>query len=605
VNARLHLDIPLDGEMTTAKGDVRLNNNNLFIKPLDSTINNLSGQFSFVNGNLKSGPLTASWFKQPVNIDFSTTEGEKAYQVAVNLDANWQPARMDVVPKPISEAVSGSLPWKGKVAIDLPYRGGTQYKVDITSDLKNVSSHLPSPLDKSAGEALPVNIKVDGNLSSFTLTGSAGDNNHFNSRWLLNRKLTLDRAIWASDSRTLPPLPEQPGVELNLPPMDGAEWLGLLQKGVGKNVDDAAQFPQLITVRTPALTLGGQQWNNLSIVSQPTANGSKVEARGREINATLTMRDTAPWQADIRYLYFNPASPQGSTGSSTAPFTVNKRIDFTGLPDLQLRCAECWLWGQKYGRVDGDFAINGNTLSLSGGLLDTGFGRMTVNGEWVNGVSEQRTSLKGQIKGNKLDAATGFFGLTTPIRDSRFNVDYDLHWRNPPWQPDTASLNGILKVQLGKGEITDVSTGRAGQLLRLVSFDALLRKLRFDFSDTFGEGFYFDSINSTAWIKEGVLHTDDTLVDGLEADIAMKGSVNLVRRELDMEAVVAPEISATVGVAAAFVVNPIVGAAVFAASKVLGPLWSKVSILRYRITGPVDKPQINEVLRQARKDAQQ
>ena len=40
--------------------------------------------------------------------------------------------------------------------------------------------------------------------------------------------------------------------------------------------------------------------------------------------------------------------------------------------------------------------------------------------------------------------------------------------------------------------------GRAGQLLRLVSFDALLRKLQFDFSDTFGKGFYFDSIRSTA-----------------------------------------------------------------------------------------------------------
>ncbi len=99
-------------------------------------------------------------------------------------------------------------------------------------------------------------------------------------------------------------------------------------------------------------------------------------------------------------------------------------------------------------------------------------------------------------------------------------------------------------------------------------------------SETLGEGFYFDSIRSTAWIKDGVMHTDDTLVDGLEADIAMKGSVNLVRRDLNMEAVVAPEISATVGVAAAFAVNPIVGAAVFAASKVLGPLWSKVSILR-------------------------
>lgn len=166
-------------------------------------------------------------------------------------------------------------------------------------------------------------------------------------------------------------------------------------------------------------------------------------------------------------------------------------------------------------------------------------------------------------------------------------------------------MNGIIHTQLGKGEITEINTGHAGQLLRLLSVDALMRKLRFDFRDTFGKGFYFDSIRSTAWIKDGVMHTDDTLVDGLEADIAMKGSVNLVRRDLNMEAVVAPEISATVGVAAAFAVNPIVGAAVFAASKVLGPLWSKVSILRYHISGPLDDPQINEVLRQPRKEKAQ
>lgn len=605
VNARLHLDIPLDGEMTTAEGDVVLNNNSLFIKPLESTLKNLSGKFSFVNGNLKSGPLKANWFNQPINVDFSTTEGEKAYQVAVNMDANWQPARMDVLPKPVAESIDGTVAWNGKVAIDLPYRGSAHYKVDVTGDLKNVSSHLPAPLDKKAGQPLPMNINVQGDLNSFALTGNANGTNHFNSRWLLSRKLTLDRAIWTTDSRTIPPLPEQPGAELNLPAMDGAEWLAMFNKGVGQNVDEAAQFPQRVTVRTPSLTLGGQQWNNLSIVSEPTLNGSTVEAQGREINATLTMRDNAPWQAAIRYLYYNPTTAtKGQTGAAS-PLAEVSKVDFSGWPDLQLRCAECWLWGQKYGRIDGDFAVKGNTLSLAGGLIDTGFGRLTADGEWVNGAGEQRTSLKGRIKGNKLDAAANFFGVSTPLRGSSFDVNYDLHWRAEPWKPDEATLNGILKTNLGKGEIADVSTGHAGQLLRLLSFDALLRKLRFDFSDTFSEGFYYDSIRSTAWIKDGVLHTDDTLVDGLEADIAMKGSVNLVRRELDMEAVVAPEISATVGVAAAFVVNPIVGAAVFAASKVLGPLWSKVSILRYRITGPVDKPQINEVLRQARKDAQQ
>ncbi|ENW0630180.1 AsmA2 domain-containing protein YhdP [Escherichia coli] len=606
VNARLHLDIPLNGELVTAKGEVTLRNNSLFIKPLDSTLKNLSGKFSFINGDLQSEPLTASWFNQPLNVDFSTKEGAKAYQVAVNLNGNWQPAKTGVLPAAVNEALSGSVAWDGKVGIVLPYHAGATYNVELNGDLKNVSSHLPSPLAKPAGEPLPVNVKVDGNLNSFELTGQAGADNHFNSRWLLGQKLTLDRAIWAADSKTLPPLLEQSGVELNMPPMNGAEWLALFQKGAAESVGGAASFPQHITLRTPMLSLGNQQWNNLSIVSQPTANGTQVEAQGREINATLAMRNNAPWLANIKYLYYNPSVAK-TRGDSTpsSPFPTTERINFRGWSDAQIRCAECWFWGQKFGRIDSDITISGNTLTLTNGLIDTGFSRLTADGEWINNPGNERTSLKGKLRGQKIDAAAEFFGVTTPIRQSSFNVDYDLHWRKAPWQPDEATLNGIIHTQLGKGEITEINTGHAGQLLRLLSVDALMRKLRFDFRDTFGEGFYFDSIRSTAWIKDGVMHTDDTLVDGLEADIAMKGSVNLVRRDLNMEAVVAPEISATVGVAAAFAVNPIVGAAVFAASKVLGPLWSKVSILRYHISGPLDDPQINEVLRQPRKEKAQ
>ncbi|HAN4546847.1 TPA: AsmA2 domain-containing protein YhdP [Escherichia coli] len=606
VNARLHLDIPLNGELVTAKGEVTLRNNSLFIKPLDSTLKNLSGKFSFINSDLQSEPLTASWFNQPLNVDFSTKEGAKAYQVAVNLNGNWQPAKTGVLPEAVNEALSGSVAWDGKVGIDLPYHAGATYNIELNGDLKNVSSHLPSPLAKPAGKPLAVNVKVDGNLNSFELTGQAGADNHFNSRWLLGQKLTLDRAIWAADSKTLPPLPEQSGVELNMPPMNGAEWLALFQKGAAESVGGAASFPQHITLRTPMLSLGNQQWNNLSIVSQPTANGTLVEAQGREINATLAMRNNAPWLANIKYLYYNPSVAK-TRGDSTpsSPFPTTERINFRGWPDAQIRCTECWFWGQKFGRIDSDITISGDTLTLTNGLIDTGFSRLTADGEWVNNPGNERTSLKGKLRGQKIDAAAEFFGVTTPIRQSSFNVDYDLHWRKAPWQPDEATLNGIIHTQLGKGEITEINTGHAGQLLRLLSVDALMRKLRFDFRDTFGEGFYFDSIRSTAWIKDGVMHTDDTLVDGLEADIAMKGSVNLVRRDLNMEAVVAPEISATVGVAAAFAVNPIVGAAVFAASKVLGPLWSKVSILRYHISGPLDDPQINEVLRQPRKEKAQ
>lgn len=69
-----------------------------------------------------------------------------------------------------------------------------------------------------------------------------------------------------------------------------------------------------------------------------------------------------------------------------------------------------------------------------------------------------------------------------------FNVEYDLHWRNPPWDPDVASLNGILRTRLGKANFTELGTGHAGQAVRLLA-SMRYRKLRFDFSDTFSEGF--------------------------------------------------------------------------------------------------------------------
>lgn len=605
VNARLHLEIPLDGRQVLAKGDVLLNNNTLFIKPINSKIAALRGEFHFENGNLKSGPLSASWFNQPLNLDFATQEGEKAYQVAVNFNGDWRPAKTGLLPKSLNEAVSGNLPWQGKVAIDLPYKGSASYHIDLDGDLKNIRSSLPAPVNKDAGQPLPVKINVAGGLDHFDLTGSIGDVNHFNSRWLLHDKLTLDRAIWATDSHSLPPLPEMSGVELNLPPLDGMQWLGLLREGATDGTRAPAVLPARITLRTPALSLAGQQWKNLSVTSQPVSGGTRIDVRGREIDGSLTLHDNAPWLAAIHYLYYNPSSAVGGQKKADTLLNGNPRISFHGWPDLQLRCAECWLWGQKYGRIDGDFAIKGDTLALTKGLVDTGFARLTASGEWVNTPGGERSALKGKLNGKKIDAAVTFFGLDSPIRGSSFDVDYDLHWRAAPWTPDIASLSGIVKTRFGKGEFTDISTGHTGQLLRLVSFDALLRKLRFDFSDTFSEGFYYDSVHSTAWIDEGQLHTDNTQVDGLEADIVMKGALNLVTRSVNMEATVTPEVSTTVGVATAFAINPIVGAAVFAASKVLGPLWNKISILRYRITGPLDQPQINEVLRQTRSDKKQ
>ncbi len=91
-------------------------------------------------------------------------------------------------------------------------------------------------------------------------------------------------------------------------------------------------------------------------MSQPVAGGSQVEAQGREINATLTMRDNAPWLANVRYLYFNPASASGQNATeNVAP--RRGWISMAGpICSYAARNAGC---GDKNGRIDGDVAIKG------------------------------------------------------------------------------------------------------------------------------------------------------------------------------------------------------------------------------------------------------
>ncbi|WP_145577300.1 AsmA2 domain-containing protein YhdP [Yersinia alsatica] len=619
VSGRLHLDIPLEeNRITHASGEVTLKNNSLLVKPLHSQLENISGKFRFNDGNLESDTLSANWFGQPLTVDFTTQEQPKNFLVNVGLHGDWLPAKLPGVPDDVAKLLSGSASWQGKVAVQLPKNGKPDYKIDVTADLKKVSSHLPPPLDKVSGQTLPLQVKAVGGLDSFTLSGSAGGHNTFNSQWLLQKdQVELARAIWQTDSNKTPPLPDDKGLVLKLPNLDGERWLALLApelSAVSAPFASAAQpkikgssanviFPKRLTLQTPQLLIGGQAWHGLILQLEPLLAGTKVTAKGQEVDGSLLMSDSGPWHADIDYLYYNPQWAGSEKSDPLAKAALQEpqspsTVSFHNWPALQLRCKACWILGQNVGRVTADLTPKGSVLTLSNGLIEAGNGRAKVSGQWQQDHLGDKTALNVALSGAKIDETLSFFGLTTPIKDASFDINADVNWRGVPWQPQIDSLNGTLKSRLGRGLLTDLGGGRAGQLLRLVSFDALLRKLQLDFSDTFSRDFAFDSIRGSANIKNGVMHTNDLVVDGLAADIAMSGNVDLVRRQIAMEAVITPEISATVGVATAFAINPVVGAAVFAASKILGPLWSKVSLIRYQITGSLDQPAIHEVLRQ-------
>ncbi|EKT59610.1 AsmA2 domain-containing protein YhdP [Providencia burhodogranariea] len=601
VNGDLTLSIPLSsGKMVVAKGNVILDKNDLFIKPINSKLTALNGRFQFNNGDLVGDELKGQWFGQPVDINFSTSDNLKDYQVNVDLGGSWALDEISQLPDSLKQKLAGTSDWKSHVEINLPNSGAgkTALKVDFTAGLEKLTSHLLA-FDSGLLKALStLNVTAQGTTEHLIVGGDIGKRIGFNTQWDLSKpKLQLDKATLSEWKGKIPELPKSSVILANFPAIKDTAWLKLVdtlfsssQGGEPINIG----FPDTVTVTTPALSLGGQSWKDLNLSFNLSAADQQINVSSENLKGDLQIFSKQPWVLTVDYLYYNPMT---FPAEETTRQNETSSFDFKYWPEINVNCRDCWVAGQKLGEIKAHLKPQGDILQLTGGTLTNSATQLKLDAIWQSG-SKNRTEVAGSLSGAEFDETAAYYGVLVPIIDSPYSVEFQLSWLDVPWSPDIATLNGKLSVDFGKGAIAKMGGGRAGQLLRLVSFDALLRKLQFDFRDTFSNDFDFDSIKGKADIHNGILTSKDLYIDGLVADIALNGQIDLVKRQINGEAVVTPEISATVGVATAFALNPIAGAAVFAASKVLSPLWSKISVIRYRVTGSLDEPKIDEVLRQ-------
>ncbi|EKT59957.1 AsmA2 domain-containing protein YhdP [Providencia sneebia] len=601
IKGDLALDIPLSsGKDVQAKGHVYFNKNDLLIKPIDSEIKALTGNFAFNNGDLSSNKLQGVWFGQPIAIDFSTSDNPKDYQVDVNIGGKWDIAKIAQLPEVLKQKITGVSDWNSQIEIKLPASATekTALKVAVTAGLKQLKSQLPAIDNHLLNELASINVTAQGTTENLVIGGDIGRSLGFNSQWdLSSPKLQLEKAIFEKWQGNPPNLPASSAIIANLPAITDAGWLKLVDSLFSANPENTSSnigLPDRITLRTPSLSLGGQAWNDIDLSFSSQQIEQQIKISSKNLNGNLQVYAKEPWVLTIDYLYYNPTD---FPATETVERNSSSSFDFTHWPNAQVNCLDCWVLGQKLGTINASIIPNGKKLELIGGTLTNSATNLKIDAIWQSG-KQNSTQIAGSLTGKEFDETAAYYGVLVPIIDSPYTIEFQLNWQDVPWSPDFKTLNGKMAIDMGKGAIAKMGGGQAGQILRLVSFDALLRRLQFDFRDTFSNDFDFDSIKGSAKIHNGVLTSKNLYIDGLMADIALSGKIDLVKRQIDGEAVVTPEISATVGVATAFAVNPIVGAAVFAASKVLGPIWSKISVIRYRVTGSLDEPKIDEVLRQ-------
>lgn len=608
IKGTLQLDIPFDGRDVVASGDVKLNNNDVTLAFMDTTLKGVSGQFRYHNDKLESDTLTANWFGQPFSFSFSSHNNATNYQVDVDLKGQWDIQKIQGIPTDIQRKFSGFVPWNGKVNVLIPEKEDVSYQVDLIGNINALKSQFVAPETADFKNSSPIVISAKGNSERLTINATAEKQWALNSEWALGKQLRLLQGNLASSSIKLPELTSQERLTIALKGLNGDKWLPTLMAfSALKPSDQEVNFPNNVHITLPELNFAGQMWNNPQTEIMRVNDGIKLSFSGSELRGDLFIpQKVEPWRININYLYFNGAQSlkeDKPLKMANDPESQSSGFSVKDIPSVEFECQECWVNGLLLGKIQGSLKQSHGALFLTEGKLENSSGEVSLNGVWSEDAAGQSsTKLIGKLKAEEVDEMAAYFGYIIPIVQSPLAVDFSLQWHNTPWNFDLATLNGNIKSSLGKGRIEKVNVGQAGKLLRLVSFDALLRKLQFDFRDTFSDNFEYDSIKSDIVIKQGIMNAESVRVDGVIADIVINGQVDLLERKMDLQVVVTPEISATVGVATAFAINPIAGAAVFAASKVLGPLWSKISVIRYHVTGTMEQPKIDEVLRQLKEN---
>jgi uncharacterized protein YhdP len=211
-----------------------------------------------------------------------------------------------------------------------------------------------------------------------------------------------------------------------------------------------------------------------------------------------------------------------------------------------------------------------------------------------------QTDFSGQLMITRLSKTLETLRIT-PVADAKGgSIDFEGHWHDSLNQSTLKNLDGEVEVSLKKGNIThlDRQTEQKiglGKLLSILSLQTLPRRLQLDFSDLATTGFTYDIFKGHFVLHDGLLHTENSELDGPVANVKMQGDLNVVDRWYDLQLQVFPYITASLPVVATIAGGPIAGVATWAASSVLNQGMQKISAYTYKITGPWQEPVVQQV----------
>jgi uncharacterized protein (TIGR02099 family) len=227
-------------------------------------------------------------------------------------------------------------------------------------------------------------------------------------------------------------------------------------------------------------------------------------------------------------------------------------------------------------------------------VVDPSFS-VSGDGTWlVTPSGKQQSALNADVESKDVEKSLQSLGFDAGLTGDKGSIIASLNWQDSPMGDVVDSLSGSIHVKLQDGQIKEVQPG-AGRSFGLLSINALPRRLLLNFSDVFGKGFGYDSIEGNFLLQQGDAYTKDLTINGPAASIHMVGRTGLAKRDFDQAMIVDASVGSTLPVVGALAAGVGVGAVVFLLTEIFKKPLTKAGEVRYHLTGSWDNPVLTKV----------
>jgi uncharacterized protein YhdP len=268
-------------------------------------------------------------------------------------------------------------------------------------------------------------------------------------------------------------------------------------------------------------------------------------------------------------------------------------------PSFHLSSTNTKFNGKIIPNFEADLVNNENVMGINNLIFENiGLSNedLIFNGSWLNG----KTLLRAKASNDNLSNFLTKFGVDEPVIGGGFNVDLRLYCDCDPWQISTKKVSGFMKADVERGVFTNQDPNLF-KLLSYINLESIANRLKLSRDGMREQGFVYDQINAKLLFNDGVAKVDYFLVESVESDIELTGSVDLIKRDYNLAANVQPSITNTIPLATYLAGGGLAGLGVWAADKmlfggkVMGELLDNVVEITFMISGPWSEPIIEKL----------